>query len=806
MLNLLSFDSVLADHPHDINIKLKNHQLAMLKKCKDIEKIDNNIFGIMNDKPATGKTYVVLSLIYDTKSPNKTNIIIVPQNIYTQWIISIENFSKNLTYKKFINYENIMALYNDPTLLLNNDIILTTSSYYHNIATTLESLNINVHRVFFDEIDSISNIIRTKINSDFIWFISASFNKESLGYYKNKIDMDNMNDIVCKCDNEFIDVNILLDNPTKQYYLCKNIYIDNILENVLSEKELLGLNAMDYTFNKQKAKNEKEVIEILLKNRKSFVEFEKFKKNDAKIKIDFYEDFKKNIKLHEDVFLENIDKLSKIYDFKSNILNFLSDYYQNTEFYINIFVEDKDGEKIIKEARREEIKTLRSGLEDILEILYNINEIDNICNDYINRKTSNSSVENTVINLKQLIIMMNNIYDIIFKMSGKEALFKEDPCKEDPCKEDPFKEDPIKEDPIKENPSNIILFYNNFIDTKKYINELIILITNFENAQKAENQLSIYNKITEVTEKNIIENELKIDLIYKRLEENNCCPVCYDLFNDIESNKIYITSTCCNNKICENCIEKWYNKDKLSCILCNLENISKESLLFYEKDCINNNLTVINEKLIEENNINFELLGYGKNIFLKNFISKLKDEDKKIIIFSDYSNIFQYIETICIDNEISYIDLDKGNIKDIDKVVYEYKFGNAKILLSNSTLFGCGMNFENSTDIIFVHKMNDSMEKQVIGRAQRMGRKNRLNIIYLQYENESEYIIKNIPKSLSFLDNIDENNELEEFYNEKIYCNVIDNIQNLNFEVEDFSNEIINMSDATLVECIDRTI
>ena len=55
MVNLLSFDSEIDDNPKNINIKLKNHQLAMLKKCKEIEN-NNNTFGIMSDKPGTGKT------------------------------------------------------------------------------------------------------------------------------------------------------------------------------------------------------------------------------------------------------------------------------------------------------------------------------------------------------------------------------------------------------------------------------------------------------------------------------------------------------------------------------------------------------------------------------------------------------------------------------------------------------------------------------------------------------------------------------------------------------------------------------
>ena len=81
MMNLLSFNSEIEDHPKNINIKLKKHQLAMLKKCKEIESKDN-IFGIMNDKPGTGKTYVILSLIHDTKLLNKTNVYFYKKNLY----------------------------------------------------------------------------------------------------------------------------------------------------------------------------------------------------------------------------------------------------------------------------------------------------------------------------------------------------------------------------------------------------------------------------------------------------------------------------------------------------------------------------------------------------------------------------------------------------------------------------------------------------------------------------------------------------------------------------------------------------
>ena len=107
------------------------------------------------------------------------------------------------------------------------------------------------------------------------------------------------------------------------------------------------------------------------------------------------------------------------------------------------------------------------------------------------------------------------------------------------------------------------------------------------------------------------------------------------------------------------------------------------------------------------------------------------------------------------------------------------------------------MYFENSSDIIFVHKMNESMEKQVIGRAQRFGRTSILNIIYLEYENESTFIIgKN-----NYLNMEDEevegdvsNDKLKDFYNNMQLDNIINSVSNLDFSMIS-SNEIIQNDD-----------
>ena len=150
-----------------------------------------------------------------------------------------------------------------------------------------------------------------------------------------------------------------------------------------------------------------------------------------------------------------------------------------------------------------------------------------------------------------------------------------------------------------------------------------------------------------------------------------------------------------------------------------------------EKNKVQNN----DENNNNNNMITTEKYNNTKLSFIKEFIDSNKDKDMKVIIFSDYSNIFTKIESYCSEINIGISELDKGNMREIEKAVIDYKIGNSKIMLANSSLFGCGMNLENSSHIIFVHKMNTAMEMQVIGRAQRLGRKGVLHIINLEYEN-----------------------------------------------------------------------
>lgn len=79
----------------------------------------------------------------------------------------------------------------------------------------------------------------------------------------------------------------------------------------------------------------------------------------------------------------------------------------------------------------------------------------------------------------------------------------------------------------------------------------------------------------------------------------------------------------------------------------------------------------------------------------------------------------------------------RNKVSAIQKQIDEYKNNdNCRILLTSATFYGCGLNFELTTDIIILHNMTDERTKQVIGRAQRPGRTDNLQVFHLFYPNE----------------------------------------------------------------------
>jgi hypothetical protein len=125
-------------------------------------------------------------------------------------------------------------------------------------------------------------------------------------------------------------------------------------------------------------------------------------------------------------------------------------------------------------------------------------------------------------------------------------------------------------------------------------------------------------------------------------------------------------------------------------------------------------------------------------VFKKEICKRIKSESQsKWLIFNDNASSLYLASDILKSHDIRNIMLDGGNDTAIAKAIDQYKNGNVQALLLNSKMEGAGMNLENTSHLLFMHKTDPRLVEQVVGRAQRFGRKGALTIIMLYNRNEN---------------------------------------------------------------------
>jgi predicted transcriptional regulator len=242
----------------------------------------------------------------------------------------------------------------------------------------------------------------------------------------------------------------------------------------------------------------------------------------------------------------------------------------------------------------------------------------------------------------------------------------------------------------------------------------------YENDNEREERLQrIMNKEKEVNN--------KIEMIKQRIHGNDMCSICFD---DIETKTV---TKCCQNSFCFKCIHLWINKKAL-CPMCKAKMLPQDLYVIDNKatsTCQEHGKCVDGEMDVDDTNTH-ESFDKFKN--LKILLTK-RAAGSKFLIFSNYDNTFTHIIPILNELGIHFESL-KGNGSHINCTLTRYKTGNVDVLLVNSRNYGSGMNIDNTTDVIMLHKFDTEIEKQVIGRAHRLGRTTPLNVWYFLYENE----------------------------------------------------------------------
>jgi len=203
-----------------------------------------------------------------------------------------------------------------------------------------------------------------------------------------------------------------------------------------------------------------------------------------------------------------------------------------------------------------------------------------------------------------------------------------------------------------------------------------------------------------------------LDSKFESLLKDNCHICCDSLSKPVlEPN--------CHNIFCGNCLLQWLQQ-KNSCPLCR-NKVDPSKLVYIDSSSSSSPTISSSEKKSRVTKID-------KTVEL------IKSNPQgKFLIYSDQNQTFLPLSNAFYENDICFVQM-KGNIRSREKNLEMFKSGEVPVIFLNSNSDSAGLNLTESTDIILYHQMPDSTENQIIGRANRIGRKYPLNVHHLHIQ------------------------------------------------------------------------
>ena len=197
--------------------------------------------------------------------------------------------------------------------------------------------------------------------------------------------------------------------------------------------------------------------------------------------------------------------------------------------------------------------------------------------------------------------------------------------------------------------------------------------------------------------------------------KDEICAICF------EEPKVPTFVLCCERLFCGSCIINCIQRNP-SCPLC-------RSALDFKRirqlDTDNSSNSEVKEVEPEQ-----------KKPKKKDALLKLITETNgRFLIFNRYDNPFLEIEGELLQRGIRVATV-KGNKDHISNTLKQFEKGEIQVLLMNSMQAGVGMDLKSATHIVLMHAMKLEEEKQIIGRAIRLGRTEQLNLVRLLHEGE----------------------------------------------------------------------
>lgn len=213
--------------------------------------------------------------------------------------------------------------------------------------------------------------------------------------------------------------------------------------------------------------------------------------------------------------------------------------------------------------------------------------------------------------------------------------------------------------------------------------------------------------------------EDQISGLKSRIEnyKDEMCPICFD-----EPQNPALTP-CCGRIFCAGCVLTSLTRQP-TCPLCRA-NIHPSGL----RNLATNGVSEVVQSTSEDPTPQ----PLKKN---EQLVEILKQNKKgKFLVFSRFDNPFIQIQQELEQMNVSVKQV-RGNKDVIASTLKSFQHGETKVLLLNSLQAGAGLNITAATHVILLHAMTHEEEKQILGRAYRLGRTEPLDVIRLLHPDE----------------------------------------------------------------------
>lgn len=202
---------------------------------------------------------------------------------------------------------------------------------------------------------------------------------------------------------------------------------------------------------------------------------------------------------------------------------------------------------------------------------------------------------------------------------------------------------------------------------------------------------------------NIIENLIKNesynkDIVNQENEDDEICPICMNLYDPPIS---YFKK--CGHFFCKSCIDhmKTLNSSNIKCPMCRTSHLKSD-------------INIINNVI--------DITSSSKSLEI---ITLIKSTQKRFIVFTQFSKMIDNLNTIFTRNNINSMNYSRfKNSLDKDSV---------QIIILSSEENASGIDLSFISDVIIFEPFEDhyyckEIEKQLIGRCDRIGQKNKVNV------------------------------------------------------------------------------